>query len=329
MCVCLLHSILYCLRRSGSRVCDAFGIFCTLFLLNTITHEETNLAIRKRLLSLAYGYLGSLAEAEDVVQEALLRLQQYNGQAIVNPEAWLTAVATRLAIDRLRSAQHRREVYPGEWLPEPVFGAPTPEQDAITHSRLTLGLLYLLEKLEPEQRAVFVLREVFEHSYERIAEIMDKSQAACRQLMLRARAALERSREHPPVPSKVADSVVSRFIAALAQGDENELLAVIAADAILVGDGGGKVPSVLKPIYGSDRIIRFFFGVSRKLGQGWEVQPAVVNSGPGLLTYIDTHLNSVTSLEFEGDRIRAMYSVSNPDKLRSGSIRSASKLSRS
>ncbi len=151
--------------------------------------------VRKRLLSLAYGYLGSLAEAEDVVQEALLRLQQSNEQSITNIEAWLTTVVTRLAIDRLRSAQHRRELYTGEWLPEPVFGAPTPEQNAITQSRLSLGLLYLLEKLEPEQRAVFVLREVFEYAYDRIAELTGKSQAACRQLMVRARAALERSRE--------------------------------------------------------------------------------------------------------------------------------------
>ena len=284
--------------------------------MDTIQREATDLAIRKRLLSLAYGYLGSLAEAEDLVQEALLRLQQSATQSIVNTEAWLTTVVTRLAIDKLRSAQHRREVYPGEWLPEPVFGAPTPEQDAITQSRLTLGLLYLLEKLEPEQRAVFVLREVFEHSYERIAEITDKSEAACRQLMVRARAALERSRDNPPVSSTVADAVVSRFLLALAKGDEKELLGVIADDAILVGDGGGKVRSILNPVYGSDRIIRFFFGVVKKLGHGWEVRPAIVNSGPGLVTYIDGHVSSVTSLELEGDRIRAMYSVSNPDKLR-------------
>jgi RNA polymerase sigma-70 factor, ECF subfamily len=288
--------------------------------LNTIQREATDLAIRKRLLSLAYGYLGTLTEAEDVVQEALLRLQQSNTQSIVNREAWLTTVVTRLAIDKLRSAQHRREVYPGEWLPEPVFGAPSPEQDAITRSRLTLGLLYLLEKLEPEQRAVFVLREVFEHPYERIAEITDKSEAACRQLMVRARAALDRSRERPPVPSKIANSIASRFLDALAKGDEHELLGLMAGDAVLVGDGGGKVPSVLNPIYGSDRIIRFFFGVSKKLGQEWEVRPGIVNSGPGLLTYMGEQLSSVTSLEFEGDRIRAIYSVSNPDKLRSGSM---------
>ena len=285
--------------------------------MNTIDPEGADFALRKRLLSLAYGYVGSLTEAEDLVQEALLRVQQSNTQSIKNKEAWLTTVVTRLAIDRLRSAQHRREVYPGEWLPEPVFGAPTPEQDAITRSRLTLGLLYLLEKLAPEQRAVFVLREVFEHSYERIAEITDKSEAACRQLMVRARTALERSREHPPVSSKIANSVVSRFLVALSQGDEKELLGVITDDAILVGDGGGKVPSILNPVYGADRIIRFFFGVARKLGRGWEVRPAIVNSGPGLVTYIDEHLSSVTSLEFEGERISAIYSVSNPDKLRS------------
>src|ERR1700760_220217 len=119
---------------------------------------------RKRLLSLAYGYLGSLVEGEDVVQEALLRYEQSDHESIQNVEAWLTTVVTRLCIDKLRSAQHRREVYPGEWLPEPIFNAPTPEQDAITRSRLSVGLLYLLEKLEPQQRVIFVLREVFEHS---------------------------------------------------------------------------------------------------------------------------------------------------------------------
>ncbi len=126
---------------------------------------------RKRFISLAYGYLGSLLEAEDIVQDALLRWEQSDKASIQNRDAWLTTVVTRLAIDKLRSAQHRREVYPGEWLPEPVFGAPTQEQDAITRSQLSVGLLYMLEKLEPEQRVVFVLREVFEESYQAIAEV--------------------------------------------------------------------------------------------------------------------------------------------------------------
>ena len=276
---------------------------------------------RKRLLSLAYGYLGSLVEGEDIVQEALLRFEQSDQASIQNVEAWLTTVVTRLSIDKLRSAQHRREVYPGEWLPEPVFRAPTPEQDAITRSRLSVGLLYLLEKLEPEQRVVFVLREVFEHSYQSIAEITGKSEAACRQLMVRARAALDRAKEAPPVPRAIADSIVTRFIDALAQGDEKALLGIIAQDAVLVGDGGGKVPSILNPLYGADHITRFFLGLLRKNGNVFEeVRPGTVNSGPGMLTFRDGQLVAVASVSIQDGRITAIYSVSNPDKIEAGGV---------
>ena len=271
---------------------------------------------RKRLLGLAYGYIGSLVEGEDIVQEALLRFEQSDRASIQNAEAWLTTVVTRLSIDKLRSAQHRREVYPGEWLPEPVFAAPSPEQDAITRSRLSVGLLYLLEKLEPEQRVVFVLREVFEHSYQSIAEIAGKSEAACRQLMVRARAALDRAKQAPPVSGTVSSSIVSRFLDALAHGDEKELLGIIAQDAVLVSDGGGKVPSTLKPVYGADRIMRFFVGLRRKHADIFDdVQFATVNSGPGMLTFRDGQLVSVASVSIEDGRIAAIYSVSNPDKI--------------
>jgi RNA polymerase sigma-70 factor, ECF subfamily len=249
------------------------------------------------------------------VQEALLRFEQTDHASVHNVEAWLTTVVTRLSIDKLRSAQHRREVYPGEWLPEPVFEAPTPEQDAITRSRLSVGLLYLLEKLEPEQRIVFVLREVFEHSYQSIAEIAGKSDAACRQLMVRARAALDRAKQAPPVSKAIAESIVNRFIDALAQGDEKELLGILAKDAVLVADGGGKVPSILNPVYGSDRITRFFLGVARKHGV-FEVRPAIVNSSPGMLTFRDGQLVSVASVSIQDNRITALYSVNNPDKIR-------------
>ena len=266
-------------------------------------------------MSLAYGYLGSLTESEDIVQEALLRLEQADHASIRNTEAWLTTVVSRLAIDKLRSAQHRREVYPGEWLPEPVFEAPTPEQDAITRSLLSVALLYLLERLEPEQRVVFVLREVFQHSYQSIAEIVGKQEAACRQMMTRARGAIERARQSPPVRGAVAQSVVTRFVNAVLQGDEKELLGVLAQNAVLIGDGGGKVASILNPVYGAERIARFFMGIIRKESRVWEVQPAIVNSGAGLLTFRDGRLQSVTSVSVEGDRITAIYSVSNPDKI--------------
>ncbi len=277
--------------------------------------DATSPSQRKRLVSLAYGYLGSLVDGEDIVQEALLRLEQSDRASIQNVEAWLTTTVTRLSIDKLRSAQHRREVYPGEWLPEPVFGAPTPEQDAITRSRLSVGLLYLLEKLEPEQRVVFVLREVFEHPYQSIAEIAGKSEAACRQLMVRARAALNRANDAPPVPRTIAESIVARFINALASGNEKELLGIIAQDAVLVADGGGKVRSALRPVYGADRITRFFLGVLRKNGDVFEIRSAPVNSGPGVLTFRDGQLVSVASVSIEDDRITAIYSVNNPDKI--------------
>lgn len=279
------------------------------------SHTALTLSERKRLVSLAYGFLGSLVESEDIVQEALLRLEQSDKSSIQNSAAWLTAVVTRLSIDTLRSARHRRELYTGEWLPEPIFQAPTPEQDAITRSRLSIGLLYLLERLEPEQRAVFVLREVFEHSYQSIAELVGKSEAACRQLMARARAALHRSKQSPTVPQTVAASIVTRFIEALANGDEKELLGIIANDAVLVGDGGGKVPSILNPLHGSDHITRFFLGLRRKYGNVFDVRPAIVNSSPGMLTFRDGQLVSVVSVSIQDGSIAAIYSVSNPEKI--------------
>jgi RNA polymerase sigma-70 factor, ECF subfamily len=282
---------------------------------NKLGNAVTSLSERKRLISLAYGYLGSLVESEDIVQEALLRYEQSDQASIQNVEAWLTTVVTRLAIDALRSARHRREVYPGEWLPEPIFKAPTPEQDAITRSCLSIGLLYLLEKLEPEQRVVFVLREVFQHSYQAIAESVGKSEAACRQLMVRARAALDRAKQQPPIPGTIAAPIITRFIDALAQGDEKGLLRILAQDAVLVGDGGGKVPSILNPVYGADRIVRFFLGLARKHGAVFDLYPATVNSSPGLLTFREGQLVSVASVSIEDGRITAIYSVSNPDKI--------------
>ena len=272
-------------------------------------------AEHKRLLSLAYGYLGSLVESGDVLQEALLRLQLADSASIQNREACLTTVVTRLSIDHLRSAPHRREVYPGEWLPEPVFNAPTPEQNAITQSRLSIGLLFLLEKLAPEQRVVFVLREVFEYSYESIAEITGKSESACRQLMLRARSALERARPAPPMSTAVAEPILDRFVDALARGDEKALLGILAPDAVFVSDAGGKVRSTLRPIFTADRIVRFFQGIQRKNNYGLVFQPGIVNSGPGMLTFLGGQLASVASLAIAGGRVTAIYSVTNPDKI--------------
>lgn len=313
---------LYYSRRNELPLCDAHANFCTLKLLSHSEVEDRRLVLppaeRRRLLSLAYGYLSTLADSEDIVQEALLRLAQTDPAGIENTEAWLTTVVTRLAIDKLRSAQHRREVYTGDWLPEPLFCAPDAEQQAITRSRLSVGLLYLLEKLEPEQRVVFVLREVFDYAYGTIAGILGKSEVACRQLMVRARTALHRNRHVPPAPQALASSLISRFIEAVSQGDEAALLSILADDAVLVADGGGKVPSILNPLHGADHVSRFFLGLLRKFGNVFETRPAMVNGGPGMLTFRDGQLVSVASIDVENGRIGAIYSVNNPDKLRGG-----------
>lgn len=279
--------------------------------LNTVTSSQ-----RKRLLSMAYGYLGSLTEAEDVVQDAMLRLQQASATRIENEDAWLNTVVTRISIDRLRSARYRSETYPGEWLPEPVWNSPDPEQQAITRSRLSVALLYLLEGLEPNQRAVFVLREVFEEPYSVIAEVVGKSEAACRQLMVRAQAALNRAKTSI-APRSVAEPVVNSFIQALQSGDAGKMLESLAPDAVLVNDGGGKVPSVLRPIYGAERIVRFYIGVSRKLeGVEVEIRPATINAQPGFLTYRNGELVGVCSVAVCEGTINGIYAVSNPDKIR-------------
>ncbi len=275
--------------------------------------EAVFLRERKKLLSLAYGMLGSMSEAEDVVQEAYLRLAPAN-EPIRNPEAWLTTVVSRLAIDRLRSAQHRREVYPGEWLPEPVL-LPPQEQEAITRSRLSIALLHLLEKLEPEQRAIFVLREVFERAYREIAEMLGKSEAACRQIMARARTVLAAEQPSPVVSSNVSSDLVSRFIQAISAGDEETMLKLLAPHATLTADGGGKTLAVINILHGADRIMRFFKGLRNKYGDLYSLSPVTVNSEPGIVTRIHGQIIGVAAFAAKDGLITAIYSINNPEKL--------------
>jgi RNA polymerase sigma-70 factor, ECF subfamily len=268
---------------------------------------------RKRLTSLAYGILGSLSEAEDVVQEAYLRPNP-SQEELRNPEAWLTTVVSRIAIDRLRSAQHRREVYPGQWLPEPVLQAPQ-EQEAITHSRLSIAFLHLLDKLEPEQRAAFVMREVFDYAYREIADLLGKSEATCRQIVTRARRVF--AKEDAPVNSSshVSSDLVSRFMDALTTGDEKTLLQLLACDATLTTDGGGKVRAAMNVIYGADRVVKFFLGVRKKQRGDYTLVPVSINTEPGLLVRIGGNIAGAVAFAANDNLISAIYSISNPDKL--------------
>jgi RNA polymerase sigma-70 factor (ECF subfamily) len=270
---------------------------------------------RGRLNRIAYGILGSSTDAEDVVQEAYLRFELTGGE-LKSREAWLTTVVTRLAIDRLRSASHQREVYPGTWLPEPVVEVRNQEQLQVARSELTVGLLFVLEQLRPVERAVFLLRETFDIPYREVASIVERSETACRQMYLRARERVQREAgAFRDIAGK--EAMVERYATAILEGDEQKLIEAVTEDVILFSDGGGKVEANLNPIYGVAKMVRFVRGVLRKFPfDKLERRPALVNGEPGLLVLRNGKLDSVLAFRFEKDRISAVYGIRNPDKLR-------------
>jgi RNA polymerase sigma-70 factor (ECF subfamily) len=279
--------------------------------------------LRPRAFGVAYRMLGSVSEAEDVVQEALLRLHREleGGARIDAPEAYLVTVTTRLAIDELRSARARREQYVGEWLPEPIVTAEDadPARQAEIADSLSLGLLVLLETLSPEQRAVFILREVFDYPHERIAGVLGKSPAAVRQLAVRARRHVEDREPRFETSREQRDRLASRFFAAFEHGDVEELEALLADDATLHGDGGGKVPALGHVVQGRTRVARTINAASQlvqRFGDG-SVELVEINGQPGALARTpDGRIFNVTWLEIAGGEIKSVSSLVNPDKMR-------------
>lgn len=264
-----------------------------------------------RLRSLAYRMLGSYSDAEDVVQDAWLRWSRTDARTIRAPEAFLTTIVSRIALDRLRAERRARDAYFGAWLPEPVMPA---ADDADLPGDASVGFLLLLERLTPEQRAVYVLREAMELDYGRIAEILAKTEAACRQSMRRAREALggaARSAVDPATARRVADAF-ARF--SLAR-DYPGIVALMADDVVLTADGGGMAKSAINPIFGPDKIARFFIGVQAKLNGALDFRPAVINGRPALLTTRDGSLHGAMSFEIVDGRIARLYWVVNPEKL--------------
>ena len=275
------------------------------------SHEE----LRPYLFAIAYRMLGSVAEAEDVVQDAFLRYHEADVEA-ESPKAYLATVTTRLAIDQLRSARARREVYPGEWLPEPLV-----DDEAVRHAEtadsLSLAFLHLLEKLAPVERAVFLLREVFDYPYEEIAPIVGKSPENCRQILARAHRHVEEGRRRFDVSREERDEVAGRFLAAWEEGDTESLVKLLAPDATVYGDGGGKAPSVREPLVGAERVAKALIGWGRQaFSRGYEYRPAVVNGDPGVVVY-DTEGAAiwVAALDVAEGVVVAVRSVLNPDKL--------------
>lgn len=265
---------------------------------------------RPRLLSVAYALLGSYSEAEDAVQEAWVRYLSMAAE-VLTPEAWLTTVVSRIALDQLRSARVQRESYTGVWLPEPVSTLPNPEDTEAVRSRLALGFLFLLEQLKPEERAAIVLREAFDRSFEEIAATLGKSVEACRQLISRAK---RRLGDRPATDASVPQSIVNKCVDALRRIDETELLSLLADNVVLYGDGGGRVPSVLNPIYGAEKILRFFAGLRKRYAEDFRFEPVSVNGEPAILAEIESR-RSVIALSVVDGRVAAFYLVSNPDKI--------------
>ncbi len=278
--------------------------------------------LRPVAFAIAYRMLGSVAEAEDVVQEALLRLHRTleAGQRIESPRAFLATVTTRLAIDELRSARSRRERYVGDWLPEPIVtdGADDPERRAEMADSLSLALLVLLESLSPEQRAVLLLRDVFDYGYDEIAAIVDKSEPAVRQLAVRARSHVEQSRPRFQTSREQREELARRFFAAVQDGDVAGLEALLAHDVVLTGDGGGKVPALARALHGRTRVARALVNWIQWGSRvpGASLRPVEVNGGPGaLLLDGEDRLVAVWALEVSGGQITGVSSIINPEKL--------------
>ena len=274
---------------------------------------------RPRLMALAYRLLGSRTDAEEVVQDAWLRWHQADRATIRDLEGWLVTTTTRLGIDRLRLARNEREVYPGPWLPEPLTAddSPGPEQQADVAGQVSLAYLALLEKLGPEERAAFLLKDVFDYDYGQISELLGHTEANCRQMVSRARARVQAERPRFDGAPDTHRRLLERFMHAMQSGDRASIMALLAADARLVSDGGGKVTAVIRPLEGAQRIADLYWAVARRVGEVSGSRLGHVNGEPALLRFHEGRLHSISTITVgEDGRITQVLSVLNPDKLR-------------
>jgi RNA polymerase sigma-70 factor, ECF subfamily len=278
--------------------------------------------LRPLMFSIAYRMTGSVGDAEDIVQEAVIRTYRAasQGTLVESPRAFVTTTTTRLAIDHLRSARVRRESYVGTWLPEPLVTdpAPGPAERAEMSDSLSLAFLVLLESLSPVERAVFLLREVCGYEYGDIAEAVGKSEPNCRQIFARARRHIGEGRPRFDAQRRQGTELTERFLAALSGGDMEGFIELLAPDVVMYGDGGGKAPAARTPIHGREQVARLLRGLART-AERWvtDVRLAQVNGQPGLLAYgHDGNLFGVITFDYADGQVVAIRSVINPDKLR-------------
>lgn len=292
------------------------------FFIRAMDEKNSRIEIfkqhRNRLFGIAYRMLGARADAEDILQEAYLRWHKAEPEEIRSAEAWLVTVVTRLSIDRLRIAQAEREKYIGPWLPEPlaVDTSFTPEEQLEFASNLSLAFMVLLERLSPIERAAFLLRDVFNCPYSEIARIVGKNEAACRQLIHRARTRVRNDEPRYEANEEDRLRLIEKFMTAVNAGDEETLLSLFAEDVTLTSDGGGVVPASRKVILGKKKIVRLFYLLGAKLKEHIELRVANINGQTGFVTYVYGKLFDVTTFETDGTQIKAMYKLLNPYKLK-------------
>jgi RNA polymerase sigma-70 factor (ECF subfamily) len=280
-------------------------------------------ALRPLLFSIAYRMLGSVSDAEDIVQESFVRHQRAlaEGTRIESTRAYLSAVTTRLAIDHLRSARVRRESYVGQWLPEPLLtgdGEEDPAAHAEQADSLSMAFLLVLERLNPVERAVFLLHDVFGYDYDEVARIVGKSEANSRQLATRARKRLDERRRRFDASRQEQQELAERFFAAVGDGDVDQLVDMLAADVVVYGDGGGKAPQWMVPIAGVDKVSRLFAALGRQMREmGIRTQLREINGQPGALVLDpDGQITNVFVLDVADGVVQTVRSIINPDKLR-------------
>ncbi len=284
--------------------------------MNDVYPDQLFTTYRSLLFSLAFRMLGSVQDAEDILQEAYITWSEQTIDQIQNPKAYLCKIVTNRCMDLLKSARKQRETYVGPWLPEPLItdNKEDPALHYVMKESLSTAYLLLLEQLSETERAVFLLREVLQYEYESISEVVGKSSTNCRQIFHRAKKAIGDHASDQVSPPK-ASALTEQFVSAVVSGNVTRLLSLLAVDATLLSDGGGKVKAAVFPIVGSERISRFYMGIMAKATEDFSFKFTNVNGEPGIVLYAENQVFGVLSLQIKNNLIQTIYWVVNPDKL--------------
>lgn len=286
-------------------------------------HAERFTLLRPLLFTIAYEMLGSATESDDVLQESYLRWAEVDLDTVRDTKAYLAQLVTRQALNALRSQSRRREDYVGPWLPEPLLlDTRDPAADVVLAESVSMAMLVVLETLSPDERAVFVLREVFGFDHDEIASAVGKSTVAVRQLAHRAREHVQsRRKRFEPVDSRTSEALTTRFFAAAASGDLDDLMAMLAPDVVWTADSDGKRSAARRPVAGAERVAKLVIGLVRLAGEGGRIEPAMYNNAPALRLYLGDSFEGVITVEIADGRITNFYAMRNPDKLAGVDIR--------